>query len=99
MKCRADAVLELGILVVSPHYQRKGIGTMLLEDGLLEADARGIQAVLGASPEGIGLYRKYGFVDFEVMNLNLWEYEGGEGMGVARHVIMRRPPVPVPETK
>lgn len=64
---------------------------MLLEDGLREADAQGLQAVLGASPDGIGLYRKYGFVDFEVTDFNLWEYEGGEGMGVNRHVIMHRP--------
>jgi hypothetical protein len=66
---------------------------MLLEDGLREVDALGLQAVLGASPEGLGLYKKYGFVDYEVMDFNLWEYEGGEGMGVARHVIMHRPAV------
>lgn len=89
----------MGVLIVSPQHQRKGIGALLLEDGLREADVQGLQVVLGASPEGIGLYRKYGFVDFEVMDLNLWEYEGGEGMGTARHVVMHRPSVLVPETR
>lgn len=49
--------------------------------------------MLGASPDGIDLYRRYGFVDFEVMDFKLWEYVGGEGMGVATHVIMHRPAV------
>lgn len=88
-----DTLLELSVLVVSPNYQRRGIGTMLLEDGLRGADEAGLQAILGASPDGISLYRRYGFVDFEVMDFKLWEYEGGDGMGIARHVIMHRPAV------
>jgi len=66
---------------------------MLLEDGLREADTRALQTVLGASQAGLGLYKKHGFVVFESMSFNLWEYEGGEGMGVAQHVIMHRPVV------
>lgn len=64
---------------------------MLFEDGLRRADEAGLQVVLGASDMGIGLYRKYGCVDVEVMILNLWEYEGGEGMGVERWVFCHRP--------
>jgi hypothetical protein len=70
-----------------------GIGTLLVEDGLRKADEAGLQTVLGASPFGIGLYRRYGFVDYETMDIKLWEYEGGKGMGTARHVIMNRPAV------
>ena len=66
---------------------------MLFKDFVYEADEAGLQAILGASPDGIGLYRKYGFVDFEVTDFKLWEYDGGEGMGIARHVIMHRPAV------
>lgn len=83
--------IELNTLVVHPEHQRRGIGKMLMEDGLKEADRLGIQAVLGASKQGLGLYRKYGFTEFETMEINLWEYEGGEGMGTDRHVIMHRP--------
>jgi GNAT superfamily N-acetyltransferase len=85
--------LELFTLVVSPNYQRRGIGSLLFKDFVHEADEAGLQAILGASPVGIGLYRKYGFVDFRVMNFKLWEYDGGKGMGIARHVIMHRPAV------
>lgn len=84
-------ISELFILVVSPECQRQGIGTILLEDGLKEADELGLQCVLGASPEGLGLYKKHGFSEFKNMSLNLWEYEGGEGMGVVDHCIMHRP--------
>jgi ribosomal protein S18 acetylase RimI-like enzyme len=76
---------------VSPECQRQGIGSILLEDGLKEADELGLQSVLGASTEGLGLYKKHGFVEFKQMSLNLWEYEGGEGMGVVDHCIMHRP--------
>jgi GNAT superfamily N-acetyltransferase len=78
---------------VSPKYQRQGIGALLFNDFLCEVDEAGLQAILGASKDGIGLYRKHGFVDFEVTDFKLWEYEGGEGMGVDRHVIMHRPGV------
>lgn len=76
-----------------PRHQRRGIGTQLLELFLHEADERGLQAVLGASREGRGLYKRYGFVDFEIMELRMWEWEGGEEMqGVKEeHVIMHRP--------
>ncbi len=83
--------IGLNTLVVHPEYQRRGIGKMLLEDGLKEADRLGIQAVLGASKQGLGLYRKCGFTDFETMEIDLWKYDGGEGMGTDRHVVMHRP--------
>lgn len=80
-------------LAVLPKYQRMGLGAMMLEEGLREADRRGLQSILGASPFGIGLYRRHGYVDFEAMELKLWEYERGEGMGLEKHVVMHRPAV------
>jgi N-acetylglutamate synthase-like GNAT family acetyltransferase len=76
--------------VVSPKWQRRGIGKMLLENGLKEADELGLQSVLGASKSGKGLYKKYGFVEFEIMEIKLWEYEGGEGMSLDHQVVMHR---------
>jgi hypothetical protein len=46
--------------------------------------------VLGASPEGYGLYERYGFKETGMMELKLWEYEGGEGMGSTSHGVMHR---------
>lgn len=85
--------VELRMLAVLPECQRMGLGTMMLEEGLREADRRGLQSILGASPYGIGLYRRHGYVDFEAMEFKLWEYERGEGMGLAKHVVMHRPEV------
>lgn len=47
--------------------------------------------MLAASKEGLGLYKKFGFVEFETMVLKLWEYEGGEGFSMNNHVVMHRP--------
>ena len=82
---------ELSTLVIAPDCQRRGIGSLLLEDGLKFADSRGLQCVLGASPEGLGLYKKYGFVVVEELSSNLWEYKGGEGFGVIKLCVMHRP--------
>lgn len=86
-----NELLELFDLVVSPECQRQGVGRLLLEEGLRELDEAGLQCVLGASPEGLGLYKKHGFVEVEKRRWNLWEYEGGEGCGVVVHCIMHRP--------
>ena len=83
--------VELGVLVVSPDCQRKGIGSALLEEGLGEVDRLGLQCVLSASAKGRGLYKKFGFTDFEILKFNLSEYEGGEGYGLETHVVMHRP--------
>ncbi len=79
------------MLIVKPECQRQGIGSKLLEQGLREVDEAGLQCVLAASKEGLGLYRKFGFVEFETMKLKYWEYDGGEGLGIDDHVVMHRP--------
>jgi ribosomal protein S18 acetylase RimI-like enzyme len=91
--------MTLSVLVVSPRYQRRGIGAMLFEDGLKIADAAGFQLVLGASDQGVGLYKKYGRVEVEIMHLDLREYEGGEGLGVTTKVFLHRPGLSSESTK
>jgi ribosomal protein S18 acetylase RimI-like enzyme len=83
--------VKLSTLTVFPQYQRRGIGAILFEEGLKVADEAGLQTILGASDQGIGLYKKYGCVECVVLDLKLWEYEGGEGLGVTRHVFLHRP--------
>jgi predicted acetyltransferase len=68
-----------------------GIGAKLLEEGLREVDRQGLQSMLGASPHGIGLYRKHGYVEFATKEYKLWMYDGGEGLGTVKHVVMHRP--------
>lgn len=83
--------VELAVIVTSPQVQRRGVGTKLLEVGLREADAAGLQTVLAATPAGEPLYKRYGFLEYEVSSVSLSDYEGGEGKGIASVVIMNRP--------
>ncbi|KAE8454006.1 hypothetical protein EG329_007782 [Mollisiaceae sp. DMI_Dod_QoI] len=89
--CKGKDYAKLSVLVVSPSYQRRGIGAKILEHGLKEVDKLGLQCVLGASKEGLGLYTKFGFEKYETIPIKLWEYEGGEGFGSDEQVIMNRP--------
>lgn len=49
------------ILAVDPTQQRRGIGRMLLQQGLDLAAQKGLDAFLVATPEGRGLYHSMGF--------------------------------------
>jgi ribosomal protein S18 acetylase RimI-like enzyme len=56
-----DHTWYLKVLCVHPSYQRKGVGTVLVNWGLKHAQARGENAYLEASDFGKGLYIKLGF--------------------------------------
>ncbi|KAH9218782.1 hypothetical protein DL95DRAFT_385010, partial [Leptodontidium sp. 2 PMI_412] len=58
---------KLATLIVAPENQRQGIGSQLLEAGLKEVDRLGLRCVLASSKEGLGLYKRFGFVEFEKM--------------------------------
>lgn len=45
---------------------------------------------MGASPEGFGLYTKYGFVVVKYAKIELGEYGDGEIKGIMEHRIMYR---------
>ncbi|KZP02103.1 hypothetical protein FIBSPDRAFT_663110, partial [Athelia psychrophila] len=44
-----------------PSHARRGVGGLLLESGLKEADAAGLPVFVMAYPHGVGLYQKHGF--------------------------------------
>lgn len=68
-------LLDLGTL---PKYGRQGCGAQLVQWGLDRADREGKTAVLSASPQGFGLYKKLGYKEVDRCNIQLGEY-GGEG--------------------
>jgi hypothetical protein len=47
----------------------------LLEEGLQEADAFGLQTVLAATDNGELFYEKYGFPEYKTFTTNLVEYK------------------------
>lgn len=58
-----NQLIELAILVVSPKFQRRGLGFLMMKDGLKEADKAKVPMWLGATRPGRGLYLKMGFRD------------------------------------
>ncbi|KAL8951066.1 MAG: hypothetical protein Q9222_002938 [Ikaeria aurantiellina] len=79
----------LHILIVLPSYQRSGLGSMLVREGLAAADRDQARCYIEASPAGLGLYKRYGWkqVDEIVMDM---KPHGGSGM--ATEVLMIREP-------
>jgi ribosomal protein S18 acetylase RimI-like enzyme len=57
---------ELHICFTDPEYQRRGIGSMMLQWGCDLADQLFLPSWVEASPTGNFLYRKYGYTDVDV---------------------------------
>jgi len=53
--------LDLVTLAISPAYQRRGVGGLLMNWGLEKAREERVPVVLEATPNGLGLYLKKGF--------------------------------------
>ncbi len=70
-------------LAVSPTHQRRGLGSMLLCEGLARADAAGARTYLESSAKGVGLYLSYGFRLVEDIEIDMRRY-GGSGVAVEK---------------
>ncbi|THY62235.1 hypothetical protein D6C98_01646 [Aureobasidium pullulans] len=57
---------QLHICFTDPYYQRRGIGSMMLQWGSDLADQLFLPSWVEASPAGNFLYRKFGYKDIEV---------------------------------
>jgi ribosomal protein S18 acetylase RimI-like enzyme len=49
------------ILAVDSAFQRRGLGKLLVQDGLKRAQSAGFPIYLSASPKGVPLYKSLGF--------------------------------------
>ena len=65
-------------LTTLPEHQRRGVGGLLLRDGLKEADKAGVKTIVMASPVGVNLYKKYGFEHVRTVTQDDSPY-GGDG--------------------
>ena len=73
----------LGFIAVDPMFQRKGVGTQLLQWGLERSDVENIPIGLVGSKMGCGLYEKVGFEDVGIFEVT--------GCHIEDRVMIRRP--------
>lgn len=76
MKGRKHWYLEF--IATRQEWQGKGAGGMLLRWGLEKSDEEGTETYLEASPEGLPVYKRFGFEGVERMVVDL----EGKGEGV-----------------
>lgn len=67
-------VLELEFLVTHPEFQRRGTGAKLLEWSTEQADKLGVVMALEATPAGLALYKRFGFVEKEVIAADMTQF-------------------------
>lgn len=79
----------MNVLGVRPKYQRQGLGSMLLAPVLELVDKDNAKAYVQASPKGLGLYVKHGWVEVDEILMDCTAY-GGDSK--AKTTLMIREP-------
>lgn len=69
----------LNLLAVSPKFQRRGVGALLVQYGLDIADRDGIESYLESTKPGYNLYKRSGFEDHSMINLEIGKWTDVEG--------------------
>jgi N-acetylglutamate synthase-like GNAT family acetyltransferase len=79
------------MLHTDPKQEGRGAGSALLKWGIQKSDELGLPAYLESSPDAHGFYKKYGFEDVEIFELDLSRFGGPKKMHTAP--LMTRQPV------
>ncbi len=77
------------ILAVSPRHQRRGLGSLLLRDGLTLSDRDCARTYIESSPVALALYLRHGWKQVGDILIDIEKY-GGEGTASER-CLMREP--------
>lgn len=72
-----------------PDYQGKGLGKMLVQQGLDLADAEGKKTFLSSTEAGYEFYLKLGFKEVDVVKIDVTKWGGKEP--VVSQVMLRDP--------
>lgn len=65
---------ELDFLVTNPDFHRRGAGSRLLSWGIEQADKHGVLMCLEATPTGLALYKRFGFVEKDVIMADMKQF-------------------------
>ncbi|KAL9108974.1 MAG: hypothetical protein Q9227_006370 [Pyrenula ochraceoflavens] len=89
-------------LFTDPAFQRRGMGTALVEYGNRLADEKTLPIFLQGSPYGFPIYKRAGFETVQHLDVDLREWapgarEGDRGFGSYRFRYMLRLPMTVPD--
>lgn len=71
---------ELNVLYVATNYQRRGLGTLMLQWGLDQAGNEGVPVIVRSSPVRVWLYEKSGFRSIEKQDFDQYFDPGGRGI-------------------
>ncbi|KAK4613259.1 hypothetical protein CLAFUW4_08968 [Fulvia fulva] len=85
---RGQPHIELKLLAVLPGHQRRGVGSLLVKQGLEKADELKLPLFVISALQGKALYEHFGFQHIEVLPLDAREHGGHSE---ARHWSMLRP--------
>lgn len=69
--------LKLNLMIVNPLWQRRGIGKLLMQEGIKIADEKGWEIHLCATNEGYPFYKQVGFEDFEGIDWDIEKWKSG----------------------
>ena len=89
---RGKPVLLLDTIGTDPSYMGRGAASMLMEWGTGLADDNGLECWLEGTPDGLRLYRKFGYREVERFGIDLEKWDEGKGKGVFEHIVMVREP-------
>ncbi|KAL9597193.1 MAG: hypothetical protein Q9179_004345 [Wetmoreana sp. 5 TL-2023] len=74
--CDEEKDYLMHILIVDPAHQRKGLGSLLLREGLAAADHDNARCYIEASTKGLGLYKKLGWKECDEIIIDMRQYGG-----------------------
>ncbi|KAF9697377.1 hypothetical protein EKO04_005064 [Ascochyta lentis] len=73
-----ERFLALDYLATHPQHQKRGVGSLLLSDGLAYADKNGLKTIVVAKTPGVKLYQEHGFDIIERIDQERPEYGWSE---------------------
>jgi GNAT superfamily N-acetyltransferase len=83
-------LVDLHMLHTDPKEGGRGAGRALLQWGMQKADDLELPIYLESSPSAHGFYKKFGFEDVEILELDLGLY-GGPAKKHTTPLMMRQP--------